>query len=107
MRSGCEHCTRVATARELKVSGLQELIDQYYIRPDNLAIRYGMKFEEKLEQELLENLGDLIAKPENSSMEATLELMDQGVPIIYQGTLRGGSGAMVFSGRPVFLLRCD
>ena len=107
MRSGCEHCTRIATARELKVSGLQELIDQYYIRPDNLAIRYGMKFEEKLEQELLENLGDLIAKPENSSLEAPLELMDQGVPIIYQGTLQGGSGAMVFSGRPDFLLRSD
>ncbi len=107
MRATCEHCTRVATARELKVSGLQELIDQHYIRPDNLAIRYGMKFEEKLEQELLENLGELIAKPQNSSMEATLELMDQGVPVIYQGTLRGGSGAMAFSGRPDFLLRSD
>ena len=107
MRSGCEHCTRIATARELKVSGLQELIDQYFVRPDNLAIRYGMKFEEKLEAQLLENLGDLVAKPEDYSLEATLELMDQGVPVIYQGILRGGSGAMVFSGRPDFLLRSD
>ncbi len=107
MRSGCEHCTRIATARELKVSGLQELIDQYFVRPDNLAIRYGMKFEEWLEAQLLENLGDLVAKPEDYSLEATLELMNQGVPVIYQGILRGGSGAMVFSGRPDFLLRSD
>ena len=107
MRSGCEHCTRVATARELKVSGLQELIDQYYIRPDNLAIRYGMKFEDRLEQQLKQNLADLMAKPTDSSMEATLALMDEGVPVIYQGVLRGGTGAMVFSGRPDFLLRSD
>ena len=107
MRSGCEHCTRVATARELKVSGLQELIDQYYIRPDNLAIRYGMKFGDRLEQQLKQNLADLMAKPTDSSMEATLALMDEGVPVIYQGVLRGGTGAMVFSGRPDFLLRSD
>jgi predicted RecB family nuclease len=107
MRSTCEHCTRIATARELEVSGLQELIDQYYIRPDNLAIRYGMRFEERLERELLENLGDLVSKPEDSSIQATLDLMDQGVPVIYQGTLRGGGGAMAFSGRPDFLLRSD
>ena len=107
MRSGCEHCTRVATARELKVPGLQELIDHYYIRPDNLAIRYGMKFEDRLEQQLKQNLADLIAKPTDSSMEATLALMDEGVPVIYQGVLRGGTEAMVFSGRPDFLLRSD
>lgn len=107
MRSGCEHCTRVATARELQVSGLQELIDQHYIRPDNLAIRYGMKFEDRLEQQLKQNLADLMAKPTDSSMEATLALMDGGVPVIYQGVLRGGTGAMVFSGRPDFLLRSD
>ena len=107
MRSGCEHCTRLATARELKVSGLQELIDQHYIRPDNLAIRYGMKFEDRLEKQLQQNLGDLIAKPADSSMEATLALMGEAVPVIYQGVLRGGSGAMTFSGRPDFLLRSD
>jgi predicted RecB family nuclease len=107
MRATCEHCTRVATARELKVSGLQELIDQYYIRPDNLAIRYGMKFEDRLEQQLVQNLGELIAKPDDYSMEATLALMDRGMPVIYQGVLKGGSGAMGFSGRPDFLLRSD
>jgi hypothetical protein len=90
MRSTCDHCTRLATARELKISGLQELIDQYYVRPDNLAIRYGMKFEAGLEQDLLANLQGLIAKPADSSMQATLDLMDQGTPVIYQGTLIGG-----------------
>ena len=107
MRSNCEHCTRVSTSRELKVSGLQDLIDHYFVRPDNLAIRYGMKFEEKLEAQLLENLGEHISRPLDYSMEATLELMDQGIPVIYQGALRGGSGAMEFSGRPDFLLRSD
>jgi predicted RecB family nuclease len=107
MRATCEHCTRIATARELRVSGLQELVEQYYIRPDNLAIRYGMKFEERLEKELLVNLGALVSKPADSSIQATVDLMDQGVPVIYQGTLRGGSGAMAFSGRPDFLLRSD
>ena len=107
MRAQCEHCIRLATARELKVSGLQELLDLYFVKPDNLAIRYGMRFEEALEQELLENLGDLVQAPSEQSLEATLELMSQGVPVIYQGSLRGGSGAMVFSGRPDFLLRGD
>lgn len=107
MRAQCDHCTRVSAARELKVSGLQELIDQYSKKPDNLAIRYGMRFEEALEKELLANLGGLVQAPENNTLEATLELMDKGVPVIYQGSLRGGSGAMGFSGRPDFLLRGD
>ncbi|MEY3614983.1 MAG: hypothetical protein RL752_891, partial [Actinomycetota bacterium] len=36
-----------------------------------------------------------------------LELMGQGVPVIYQGVLKGGSGQLEFSGRPDFLLRGD
>lgn len=107
MRSQCSHCINVSTARELGVPGLQELIDEYYKRPDNLAIRYGIRFEEQLEMELLANLGHLVQKPKDSTLEATLELMNEGVPVIYQGTLRGGSGAMLFSGRPDFLLRSD
>ena len=107
MRSACQHCTRLSTARELKVSGLQELIDQYYVKPDNLAIRFGMRFEERLEQELIANLGDQIQKPVQPTEASTVELMDQGVPVIYQGVLKGGSGEMAFSGRPDFLLRSD
>ena len=107
MRAQCDHCTRVSVARELGVSGLKELIDQYYEKPDNVAIRYGMRFEAALEQELLSNLGELVAAPVDNSVQATLDLMDQGLPVIYQGSLRGGSGAMEFSGRPDFLLRGD
>lgn len=107
MRAHCEHCTRVSTARELGVSGLKELIDQYYVRPDNLAIRFGMRFEDQLEQELIGNLAHQIQKPSESTEAATLDLMDKGIPVIYQGILRGGSGEMAFSGRPDFLLRSD
>ncbi|MEL0237079.1 MAG: hypothetical protein VW952_01655, partial [Aquiluna sp.] len=107
MRSKCSHCVRIATARELGVDGLAELIDQFKVTPDNLAIRYGMRFEEALEQELIESLGDQVQQPKEQTTEATIELMSEGVPVIYQGVLRGGSGAMGFSGRPDFLVRSD
>ena len=107
MRSKCKHCVRLATARELGVEGLRELIDQFKVEPDNLAIRYGVRFETELEQELIDSLGDSIQQPENQTTEATIQLMSDGVPVIYQGVLRGGSGAMAFSGRPDFLVRSD
>jgi uncharacterized protein len=94
-------------ARELEVEGLRELIEQFYVKPDSLAIRYGMKFETALEQELLQNLGELVQAPKPQTLEATLELMQQGVPVIYQGVLKGGSGELQFSGRPDFLIRGD
>jgi hypothetical protein len=40
----------------LELEGLRELIEQFYVKPDSLAIRYGMKFESALEQELLQRL---------------------------------------------------
>jgi uncharacterized protein len=107
MRSQCSHCTQVSVARELEVKGLRELIEQFYVKPDSLAIRYGMKFESALEQELLQNLGELVQAPKPQTLEATLELMQQGVPVIYQGVLKGGSGGLQFSGRPDFLIRGD
>ncbi len=107
LRSKCSHCTRLATARELGVPGLGQLLEVYRHTPDNLAIRYGIRFEEKLEQDLVDSLGTSIARPEDREIDSTLALMDQGVPVIYQGVLRGGSGAMQFSGRPDFLLRSD
>jgi uncharacterized protein len=89
------------------VPGLAELLAQYKYTPDNIAIRYGIKFEEALEEDLIASLGDQIQQPENRSFEETVELMNQGVPVIYQGVLRGGSGDIAFSGRPDFLLRSD
>ncbi len=107
MRSQCEHCTRVATARELGVLGVRELVEQFYKAPDNLAIRYGVRFESQLEQELIYNLGELVQAPSTNSLDATLDLAASGVPVIYQGTVFGGSGELPFSGRPDFLVRGD
>ena len=107
MRAKCSHCTTLAVARELGVSGLAELLNKFTSKPESLAITYGIRFEEELENSLLEALGDQVAMPSEKTMEATIELMEQGVPVIYQGVLRGGSGSIDFSGRPDFLLRSD
>ena len=107
VRSQCPHCTILSTARELQVPGLSKLLDSFYERPDNLPIRYGNKYEAELEQELLAELGNLVQKPDSYAQEDTVLLMTAKVPVIYQGSLRGGSGSMVFSGRPDFLLRSD
>ncbi len=107
VRSQCPHCTILSTARELQVPGLSKLLDSFYERPDNLPIRYGNKYEAELEQELLAELGNLVQKPGSYAQEDTVLLMTAKVPVIYQGSLRGGSGSMVFSGRPDFLLRSD
>ena len=87
--------------------GVRELVDSFYVAPNNLAIRYGIKYEEELEQELIYNLGDKIQAPATNSPETTIELMAAGVPVIYQGSLYGGSGDLPFSGRPDFLVRGD
>ena len=107
MRAKCLHCTRLSVGRELQLPGIAELLDQYYERPDNLPIRYGIAFETALEQELLASLGEKMKQPAEQTAKATYELMESGVPVIYQGVLRGGSGEMEFSGRPDFLLRSD
>jgi uncharacterized protein len=107
MRSQCDHCVKLAVARERAVPGVKELVDAFYNAPDNLAIRYGMRYETQLEQELLYNLGEDIQAPATNSPESTIELMAGGVPVIYQGSLFGGSGDLPFSGRPDFLVRGD
>jgi len=107
MRAQCPHCTKLSVARELQLPGLQTLLDEFYERPDNIPIRYGNRFEESLEQELLANLGTLIQKPASYDPDDTQKLMLAEVPVIYQGSLKGGSGEIIFSGRPDFLLRSD
>ena len=107
MRASCQHCTRLSTARELGVAGLAELLEQFWVEPSGLPIRYGLKFEADLEAELQANVGDLLQAPASGAPEATVELMAQGVAVIYQAVLRGGSGDAVFSGRPDFLVRAD
>ena len=107
MRAQCLHCTKLSVARELRLPELQRMLDDFYERPDNLPIRYGNRFEASLEQELIANLGHLIQKPASYDPADTQTLMLENVPVIYQGSLKGGSGSMVFSGRPDFLLRSD
>jgi predicted RecB family nuclease len=108
MRSQCNHCSRLSMAREFDVPGVKELTQEFYVAPDNLAIRYGIRFETRLEQELLANLGtEDVQAPKTNSPSETLDLMSHGVPIIYQGSLYGGSGKYPFSGRPDFLVRAD
>lgn len=107
MRSSCDHCTRLSVGRELKLPALDELLEQFYEPATGLPIQYGNLFEGELESELRINLGDLVRRPEHARHDETLELMRQGVPVIYQGALRGGSATIAFSGRPDFLLRGD
>lgn len=107
MRSGCDHCIRLAVGRELGIAGLGDLLASYYRAPTGLPIQYGNRYEGALEAELRQNLGDLVQRPSQARHEDTVTLMRQGVPVIYQGALRGGTAAITFSGRPDFLLRGD
>lgn len=110
MRSaGCSHCSSLAIAREQEIAGVRELIEQFEVEVDNLAVTYGKVFEEQLEQELLEYLGpDNFQRPlEQDQFAGTLELMRQGVPVIYQGYLKHRVGILEFNGKPDFLVRSD
>ena len=107
--SSCDHCTRLAIARELRIPGVAELVEKFEVPVAGLPIDYGIKFEADLEAELLESLGaEAFRKPEGSGYLAeTIALMNDGVPIIYQGSLEHQIGRVKFSGRPDFLVRAD
>jgi predicted RecB family nuclease len=110
MRSaGCDHCSQLAIARENNISGIHDLLEQYLVEPTGLAISYGIAFEAELESELLESLGsDSFKKPEESDrFESTIKLMEQKVPVIYQGYLKQEIGELEFNGMPDFLVRED
>ncbi|CAB4632129.1 unannotated protein [freshwater metagenome] len=107
--SGCEHCSQLAIARELDIPGVRELVEQYFEEPEGLAITYGMAYEEALEQELKESLGpEGFQRPEGrDSFDATVALMRNQVPVIYQGYLKHQVGNLQFNGKPDFLVRGD
>ena len=107
--SGCSHCLALAIAREIKVPGVQELVDEYFVEPENLAITYGEAYEAALEQELLSFLGeDNFQRPEGKDLfAATVELMRSQVPVIYQGVIQHEIGSVRFNGMPDFLVRGD
>ena len=107
--SGCQHCSQLAIARELDVPGVRELVEQYFVEPESLAITYGMAYEEALEQELLAHLGpEGFQRPsDKDTFDATVALMREQVPVIYQGYLKHQVGNLTFNGKPDFLVRGD
>ncbi len=107
--SSCDHCTRLAIARELGIPGVAELVAQFEAPVTGLPVTYGQKFEAELEAELLAALGpEDFRRPETSStISETIDLMRSGAPVIYQGSLEHQIGNVKFSGRPDFLVRGD
>jgi uncharacterized protein len=107
--SGCQHCSQLAIARELDVAGVKDLVEQYFVEPESLAITYGMAYEEALEQELLAQLGpEGFQRPaDKDTFDATVTLMREQVPVIYQGYLKHQVGSLTFNGKPDFLVRGD
>lgn len=107
--SGCQHCSQLSIARELDIQGVRDLVEQYYEEPESLAITYGMAYEEALEQELLDCLGEEdFQRPEGKDLfDQTVALMKTGVPVIYQGYLKHQVGNLQFNGKPDFLVRAD
>jgi uncharacterized protein len=107
--SSCDHCTRLAVARELHVPGVAELVTQFEVPVAGLPVTYGQKFEADLEAELLDSLGvENFRRPDGANpIDETVALMRAGVPVIYQGSLEHQIGKVKFSGRPDFLVRAD
>ena len=50
--SSCDHCTKLAIARELKLPGVAELVAPYRLEGKTLAMIYGDRFESEIEAEL-------------------------------------------------------
>jgi len=75
----------------------------------SLAQKYGVIFEEALIKELLESVGpNVVGRPAiDGDMAQTIELMNSGVPVIYQGGLKRTFERTLFSGRPDFLVHQD
>ncbi len=107
--SSCDHCTKLAIARELAMPGVRELIEPYKQVGQTLAMAYGDKFEADIEAELRQSLGnENFKRPEGQDTFAeTIQLMNSGTPVIYQGALRRKHGSSLFTGRPDFLVRAD
>lgn len=105
----CDHCIKLAIAKELDMPGVRALVEPYELEGKTLAMAYGDKFEAEIEAELRASLGDAnFKRPEGKDTFAeTVSLMHSGVPVIYQGALRHRSGLAEFTGRPDFLVRGD
>jgi len=116
--SSCDHCTNISITRTLGIADvlarLQPYVDQIAEDKANgedqsLAQKYGVIFEDALINELIESVGtEVVGRPEtDGDMSQTIELMNAGVPVIYQGGLKRTFERTIFSGRPDFLVHQD
>jgi len=113
--SSCDHCTSLSIARTLGIQDVLTKLQPYLeqIAQDkangedqSLAQKYGVIFENALINELLESVEEgVVGRPEkDGDMAQTLELMNSGVPVIYQGGLKRTFERTIFSGMPDFLV---
>ncbi|WP_296648622.1 hypothetical protein, partial [Rhodoluna sp.] len=56
--STCDHCIKLAIAKELDMPGVRDLVEPYALEGKTLAMAYGDKFESEIEEELRASLGD-------------------------------------------------
>jgi uncharacterized protein len=109
--SSCDHCTSLAVARTLGIPDVMAILKEYLEAPDEetLAQKYGVLFEAALMAELEASVapGVVGAPAKEGDLQQTIELMQSGIPIIYQGGLERTFGQTLFRGRPDFLVRHD
>lgn len=107
--STCDHCIKLAIAKELDMPGVRALLEPYQLEGKTLAMEFGDRFEAEIEEELRSSLpANDFQRPEGKdAFSETVALMQAGVPVIYQGALRHRSGLAEFTGRPDFLVRGD
>jgi uncharacterized protein len=109
--AGCNHCLNLALAVALDPQGLGAQIADFKTQVPQLPSKYGFKFEDQIEADFVAALPmGQVQKPDQTlpdQFAATIELMQLGVPVIYQGTLEHQVGATKFNGRPDFLVRAD
>jgi len=112
----CEHCTTLSIFHALQVPEVEGKLAPYIEKQKeqrakgedkSLPQKYGDAYELKLTEELTTSLPQgSVARPEkDGDLAQTLELMNQGVPIIYQGGLEHRAPHSVFKGKPDFLVK--
>jgi len=115
--ASCSHCTTIAILRTLGHRATLDVLAPYMQEkpPKTLAQKYGDVFEDQLTLELAASLPeDFLRQPEVDDFatmaeraDATISLMNAGVPVIYQGALMTDSATTLFRGKPDFLVRAD
>lgn len=116
--STCQHCTTLSVAHALEIPEVESKLAEYIKEQEadrlsgksvTLPMRYGIKYENRLVEELRATSGDENVKGPNTEgdIAQTIALLQQGVPVIYQGGLEHRQGITVFSGRPDLLVRDD